>query len=423
MAEQTQIIGKAMIVYGTVKAESTDGVARVLQPNSPIFINDRINTGSDGAVSIVFNDTANTQLDLGRMTDMVIDESILASEELNLEDVTVEVEAIQEALETGEEIVLEETAAGGAAAAGAGGGGFVLTKFAVDGNEGEVTSGAETVGVDYDFTGSEQQLIVEEQIIVPEPVIPEASEPIFFAAEPGTTPPAETTSPPLTTPPPEDDEPTAEAALLAVDEDGLETGNPGSPYGDGSDDLPGELVLAAGNLTYDFGGNGPSLTTPFTWSIGDLPIDLKSAGAGVNYLLSPDGLTVTAYTDDPEDPVFVLSLTDISTGAYSLEVFKQLDQNSVNPPGETIDTEDDIVFNFGYTIQDADGDTASSNLAATVDDDSPMINDDPSQIRAFVEEDGMDALVAPEVGDTNDLDDKSTGAKDAIGDDNTDDQA
>ena len=171
MAEQAQVIGKAMIVYGTVKAESTDGVARVLQPNSPIFINDRINTGSDGAVSIVFNDAVNTQLDLGRMTDMVIDESTWSSEELNLEDVTVEVEAIQEALETGEEIVLEETAAGGAAA-GAGGGGFVLTKFAVDGNEGEVTSGAETVGVDYDFTGSEQQLIVEEpQLVAATPFI------------------------------------------------------------------------------------------------------------------------------------------------------------------------------------------------------------------------------------------------------------
>ncbi len=377
MAEQAQIIGKAMIVYGTVKAESSEGVARVLQPNSPIFLNDRINTGSDGAVSIVFSDTANTQLDLGRMTDMVIDESILASEELNLEDVSAEVAAIQEALETGDEIVLEETAAGGAAA-GARGGGVVLTKFAVDGNEGEVTSGAETIGVDYDFTGSEQQIVVEPQLVVPPPVIPPPEpeapepEPVFFTAEAATTEPPVTTQPPVTTPPPENDEPTAEAATLAVDEDGLETGNPGSPYGDGADDLPGELVVAAGNLTYDFGGNGPSATTPFTWSVDGLPDTLQSSGVDVIYALSPDGLTITAHTGDIEDPVFVLTLTDVSTGAYTFEVFKQLDQNSVNLV-DTINTEDDIVFNFGYTIQDADGDPASSTLVATVDDDSPIL--------------------------------------------------
>ena len=49
-----QAIGKAIVVYGEVKAESADGVERVLQPNSPIFMNDRLNTGSEGAVSIVF---------------------------------------------------------------------------------------------------------------------------------------------------------------------------------------------------------------------------------------------------------------------------------------------------------------------------------------------------------------------------------
>ena len=77
MAEQS--IGKVAIVYGNVKAISQDGVERVLQPNSPIFLMDRVNTGADGAISIVFNDSADTQLDLGRMTDMVIDKSILGS--------------------------------------------------------------------------------------------------------------------------------------------------------------------------------------------------------------------------------------------------------------------------------------------------------------------------------------------------------
>ena len=110
MAEQS--IGKVVIVYGTVKAESIEGVERVLGPNSPIFLNDRINTGPDGAISIVFSDPANTQLDLGRMTDMVIDNSVIGAEEVNLEEVTAEVEAIQQALESGDEIDIAETAAG-----------------------------------------------------------------------------------------------------------------------------------------------------------------------------------------------------------------------------------------------------------------------------------------------------------------------
>ena len=99
-----QAIGKAIVVYGEVKAESADGVERVLQPNSPIFMNDRINTGSEGAVSIVFTDAASTQLDLGRMTDMIIDQSVLGAEEIDLEEVTAEIEAIQQALLEGETI-------------------------------------------------------------------------------------------------------------------------------------------------------------------------------------------------------------------------------------------------------------------------------------------------------------------------------
>ena len=94
MAEQS--IGKVVIVYGTVKAQSPEGIERVLGPNSPIFLNDRINTGPDGAISIVFSDPANTQLDLGRMTDMIIDNSVIGAEEVNLEEVTAEVEAIQQ---------------------------------------------------------------------------------------------------------------------------------------------------------------------------------------------------------------------------------------------------------------------------------------------------------------------------------------
>ena len=135
MADQS--IGKVVVVYGTVKAQSADGVERVLGPNSPIFLNDRINTGPDGAISIVFSNPENTQLDLGRMTDMVIDNSVVGTEEVDLGEVTAEVAAIQEALESGEEIEIAETAAGPAAGgAGQGGGGRPIYRDELDGERG-----------------------------------------------------------------------------------------------------------------------------------------------------------------------------------------------------------------------------------------------------------------------------------------------
>src|SRR5210317_471709 len=218
MADQS--IGKVVVVYGTVKAQSADGVERVLGPNSPIFLNDRINTGPDGAISIVFSNPENTQLALGRMTDMVIDNSVVGTEEVDLGEVTAEVAAIQEALESGEEIEIAETAAGPAAGgAGQGGGGRPIYQDELDGNLGEVTSGAETDGVGYDFEGTLLDLVAEPPAPSartapappPEPVSVEEPEPepVFFAAEAGTTPPpVETTPPPpVTTPPPEEDEP------------------------------------------------------------------------------------------------------------------------------------------------------------------------------------------------------------------------
>ena len=52
-----QVVGKVVILYGTVKAISPDGTVRLLMPNSPVFANDRIVTESDGNVSIMFDGT------------------------------------------------------------------------------------------------------------------------------------------------------------------------------------------------------------------------------------------------------------------------------------------------------------------------------------------------------------------------------
>ena len=71
-----QVTGKVAILYGTVKAISPDGTVRILKLNSPVYSDDRIITGDDGSVSIVFNTFPSTQLDLGRVSEVTIDEDV-----------------------------------------------------------------------------------------------------------------------------------------------------------------------------------------------------------------------------------------------------------------------------------------------------------------------------------------------------------
>jgi len=71
-----QVVGRVVIKYGNVKVISPDGMERLLSVESPIFAYDRIVTESDGKVSIVINDDVHTQIDLGTMLDVMIDEDI-----------------------------------------------------------------------------------------------------------------------------------------------------------------------------------------------------------------------------------------------------------------------------------------------------------------------------------------------------------
>ena len=83
-------VGHALIVQGTVRVESTNGVSRAIEPNSQIFLDDQISTGSSGAVSIVLSNDNGIQLDLGRMSQLVIDEDVTGSTLPDLGDVALE---------------------------------------------------------------------------------------------------------------------------------------------------------------------------------------------------------------------------------------------------------------------------------------------------------------------------------------------
>ncbi|MFO8113473.1 MAG: hypothetical protein R6T92_13295 [Desulfosalsimonadaceae bacterium] len=81
MEPGSQIIGKVIILYGTVKAIAADGTERILGPNSDVYANERIVTDSGGSVSIMLNGPPPTQLDLGRMSDVLLDEDVYAGAE------------------------------------------------------------------------------------------------------------------------------------------------------------------------------------------------------------------------------------------------------------------------------------------------------------------------------------------------------
>jgi len=144
----SQEVGKVLIVYGKVKAISSTGTERVLGPNSPIFEYDRIITESDGSLSIILNDPAQTQMDIGRMSDILIDDDIFAgATPEDIAEITAEVEEIQEAIlaeDFDPTVELEAAAAGGTAGAG---GGHPVPELPRVTHDGEINSGAETRGI------------------------------------------------------------------------------------------------------------------------------------------------------------------------------------------------------------------------------------------------------------------------------------
>jgi len=167
------VTGKVAILYGTVKAVSPDGTVRMLKINSPVFADDRIVTGDDGSVSIVFNTFPPTQLDLGRLTDVVIDEDIYGpvSPAVSAE-AAAEQKAIQEALMAGDQpIELDATAAGAEPDSG---GGHPIFVVAPDWAEVTPESGAETRGVTWG-TPAQQEYALNQPENVQETVVPTAN--------------------------------------------------------------------------------------------------------------------------------------------------------------------------------------------------------------------------------------------------------
>ncbi|MEQ5768847.1 Ig-like domain-containing protein [Halomonas sp. H33-56] len=156
-----------------------------------------------------------------------------------------------------------------------------------------------------------------------------------------------------------DDDPATGPDKAVVDEDGLAGGIHG-----GVRDALTEQTVETGVLGYDAGDDGLG---GFTWHTDGLPA-LTSGGDPVSWRLNGNGRSLVGF-DGNGDRVISVQLTDVASGSYKVAVAQPLDHTYAG-------IEDDLNFSVGYTISDADGDSADGVLRVTVDDDSGRANDD-----------------------------------------------
>jgi len=196
----------------------------------------------------------------------------------------------------------------------------------------------------------------------------------------------------------------------AVDEDGLRLSE--GAHFEGNDDEvggdhPARFSYLDGILNYDFGGDGPSGTNPFVWNLAGLPV-VFSEGNQLVYEVVDGGLTLNAYYmtegymppspegDDrvhPDDiasfardfvqdgpvrvDVFSLQLTNVEDGTFRFELYQPLDHSNTA-------TEDDINYSFTFTLTDGTGDSVVGGLNLAIDDDSPVVTADGSELPSMV---------------------------------------
>ncbi|MDP9812515.1 T1SS-143 domain-containing protein [Rhizobium tibeticum] len=92
-------------------------------------------------------------------------------------------------------------------------------------------------------------------------------------------------------------------------------------------------------------------------------LDLTSDGKPV--VITVDGLTITGRVDG--QPVFVLTVTNAATGAFTFTQFGPLDHPDKGQAG----LDDILRLQFSYTVTDKDGDQATGIASININDDGP----------------------------------------------------
>ena len=161
------------------------------------------------------------------------------------------------------------------------------------------------------------------------------------------------------------DNPTTQSPTATVDEDGLAGGNAG-----GAGDVTGQATVAKGTLGYRFGDDGAADSNAFQWNLAGLPDDLKTAdGREVSFERSTDGHTLIGTVTDSnseKEPVITITMADQAEGKYKVTLHQALEHAAG-------DDENDLTFDIGYTVKDADGSEVQGKLSVLIDDDSPVV--------------------------------------------------
>lgn len=140
-----------------------------------------------------------------------------------------------------------------------------------------------------------------------------------------------------------DDGPVAGASTVTVDE-------------------TGGFDTATGAVSFVFGQDGVGQVTLLSG-----PTGLHSAGVEVVNTVSVDGLTITGMAGG--EAVYTITLDPV-TGGYSFAQLAQLDHPDTGNPDDVLN------LSFHYSVTDADGDTATSEITVAVHDDAPVAHDD-----------------------------------------------
>jgi T1SS-143 domain-containing protein len=355
MAETKQVnagtklesIGTVKTVVGEVKAVDAAGNERILQAGDKVFANETIVTANGGMVMIEFAD--GSHLDLASASQIVLDTDVFnPANAATPKSGELTAEQIQEMIARGEDpTTVTEATAAGAAAGDEGGSSFIVVDF--NNTQGNVTSGFNTQGI----PGPESTTFTE-------------------------LPPVEDEAAPVV-----DAVPTTQVTTVAVDEDDLGRGEGegqeallgwwwtwqgNNDVAPGDDVDPNSSTIVSGTLNASYGADGAG---DIVFNGAENQPVVTSGGQTVQYWISEDGHTLVGYVsvEDGEGsydrPVFAAEI-NAETGAYTFYLLGQVDH--ADPT-----TEDNFLLNLGYTISDADGDTAGGVLAVNIDDDSPVV--------------------------------------------------
>jgi T1SS-143 domain-containing protein len=172
---------------------------------------------------------------------------------------------------------------------------------------------------------------------------------------------------------------------------------PGGYYDDGNndladgDDLPQySPTTMVGTLNFSYGRDG----------MGNIQFELPSAelssgGLPIQYWMSADGHTLVGYVQQgyefPDEGqgersevfriseesyvkvIFSAEVTDVTTGGFAFTLYGPLD----HPDGST---EDNLTVPFRFTVTDGNGDSVTGTLTVNIDDDSPLVVADSSEL-------------------------------------------